>query len=197
MGLADLPVTEFLDRVSEHTPAPGGGGVAAVTTGLAAALAGMVARFSDAADPGRFSSDVAAADLLRTEVVGLADADAAAYAGYLTALRMPKEPDPQARRQAMAAAASAAADVPLAIVTAAAAIAELGARLAAEGAPRLRGDAATCALLAAAAARSAALLVEENLAGTPDDPRLAETGQLLDRAGAAAEQAAAAARNRG
>ena len=187
MGLLELTVAAFLDQVADHTPAPGGGGVAAVATGLTAALAGMAARFSEAAEPGRFAGDVAAADLLRREVAGLADADAAAYSGYLAALRMPKEPDPQVRKDAIAVAASAAADVPLAIVTAAAAIAELGARLVSEGARRLRGDAAACALLAAAAAAAAALLVEENLSGTPEDPRLAECAELVQRARVAAD----------
>lgn len=187
MGLLDLTVAEFLDQVADHTPAPGGGGVAAVATGLAAGLAGMAARFSEAAEPGRFADDVAAADLLRREVAGLADADAAAYSGYLAALRLPKEPDPQVRKDAIAVATSAAADVPLAIVTAAAATAELGARLVTEGTRRLRGDASASALLAAAAAQAAALLVEENLAGTPGDPRLAECEALVQRAWAAAE----------
>ncbi len=41
------------------------------------------------------------------------------------------------------------------------------------GNPRLRGDAATGCWLAAAAASSAAVLVAENLAATPADPRIA------------------------
>ena len=46
-----------------------------------------------------------------------------------------------------------------------------------DGNPRLRGDAATAGFVAAAAARSAAALVAENLADAPADPRLAEAAR--------------------
>jgi len=188
-SLLDLTVADFLDAVAEESPAPGGGGVAAVVTALAAGLAGMSARFSEAKQPGVFSADARRADALRAEVAALADADAAAYGGYLAAVRLPREPDPQARSAAIRAASDAAADVPLAIVTAAAEVAELGARLAREGNERLRSDAAAAAVLAAGAAESAARLVEENLSGTPQDPRLQTAAELTARAALAAEQA--------
>ena len=188
-SLLDLTVAEFLDAVAEETPAPGGGGVAAVVTALAAGLAGMAARFSEAKQPGVFTADAQRADALRTEVAALADADAAAYGGYLAAVRLPKEPDPQARSAAIRAAADASADVPLAIVTAAAEVAELAVRLAREGTRRLRSDAAAAAVLAAGAAAAAARLVQENLAGTPEDPRLQAAADLCARAAAAAVQA--------
>lgn len=191
-SLLDLTVAEFLDAVAEQTPAPGGGGVAAVVTALAAALVAMAARFSEAKQPGVFTAAAQRADVLRVEVAALADADAAAYGGYLAAVRLPREPDPRARSVAIRFASDAAADVPLAIITAAAEVAELGAWLAREGNMRLRGDAAAAAVLAAGAAGSAARLVQENLSGTPQDPRLQTAADLTARAVLAAGQAAEA-----
>ena len=83
----------------------------------------------------------------------------------------------------MAAAQAAAAEVPLAIAETAAAVAGLAAAVAESGKPALQGDALAGADLAAAAARAAARLVAINLAGAPEDPRLA-------RAEAAARTAA-------
>jgi hypothetical protein len=47
------------------------------------------------------------------------------------------------------------------------------------GNPNLRGDATTAALIGAAAARAAAVLVAENLAGTCGDPRLARAAAIV------------------
>lgn len=44
--LADLTVTDFLDRVSSNDPVPGGGSVAALAGALASALGTMVARLT-------------------------------------------------------------------------------------------------------------------------------------------------------
>ena len=46
--LLDCPVAEFLDRLADKQPIPGGGGAAAITTAIAGGLVGMVARYSTA-----------------------------------------------------------------------------------------------------------------------------------------------------
>ena len=160
----------FLDDLAARTPAPGGGAAAGVTCALAAALVGMAARF--AGD----DATAARADALRGEAVELAEADLTAFAPVLEAMR-------EGPPERVAAAQAAAADVPLAIAETAAAVAGLAAAVAESGKPALRGDALAGADLAAAAARAAARLVEINLAGAPEDPRLA-------RAQAAARTAA-------
>ena len=126
----------------------------------------MAARFSDK------QLDVAhdlaeKADVLRGEVLPLAQADADAYAGLIAAYRLPKD-DP-ARDEAIAAAAQEAARIPLEIAAYGAEIALLAARLAEEGNPNLNGDAAAAALLAAAATRTCANLVRINLDEDADE----------------------------
>jgi formiminotetrahydrofolate cyclodeaminase len=117
---------------------------------------------------------------LRARALALAEADLTSYAPVLAATT------PEAR----AAALSEAAEVPLAIAATGAEVAELAAGVV-RGSKA--GDAATGAQIAAAGAISAALLVELNLARTPDDPRLAAARDHARRAGAAADAALAAA----
>src|SRR6266571_4092964 len=86
-----------------------------------------------------------------------------------------------------AAALSDAADVPMHIVELAADAAGLASRLAADGNPALRGDAIAAAMLAEAAARSAATMVSINLAEKPDDERHARAESLVADAGRSAD----------
>jgi methenyltetrahydrofolate cyclohydrolase len=160
---SDETVASLCDSVAAETSAPGGGSVAAVVTAFAASLTAMAARFSseqweDAAGA------VAQAEALRARALPLAEEDARAYESYLAALHLPKELEPAARDAAIGEALSRAADVPLAIAETALDVASLAAELTERGNPNLRGDAATAALLAEAAVRSTANLVEINLA---------------------------------
>jgi methenyltetrahydrofolate cyclohydrolase len=179
-------VREFLDLLAARVPAPGGGAAAAVTCALAAGLAAMAARFSDAQLPG--TADVAhQADQLRERAAGLADQDAAAYGAVLDAYRLPRDGDGGERRRRIEAALRRAAEVPLEIAEIAAQVAGLAADVAARGNPNLRGDTVTAAHLAEASARSAAALVDINAALG----RLA--GDLAGRAAGAVAAAQAAA----
>jgi methenyltetrahydrofolate cyclohydrolase len=167
-------LTSFLEAVAARTSAPGGGAVAAVATAIAAALVEMAAQFSskhwDDAD-----AAAARARELRERAAPLAQADAEAYEAVIAARGEPGYDE----------ALSRAADVPLAIVEAAADVAELAAELAAQGNPNLRGDAVTAALLAEASARAAANLVEINLAERDGDRRIDRAQELASAAGAA------------
>jgi methenyltetrahydrofolate cyclohydrolase len=181
-------VREFLDLLAARVPAPGGGAAAAVTCALAAGLAAMAARFSDAQLPG--AADVSyQADQLRQRAAGLADQDAAAYGAVLDAYRLPRDAggDGGERRRRIEAALRGAAEVPLEIAEIAAQVAGLAADVAARGNPNLRGDTVTAAHLAEASARSAAALVDINVALG----RLA--GDLAGRAAGAVAAAQAAA----
>ena len=172
-------VDDLCATVAAETSAPGGGSVAAVVTGLAASLAAMAARFSteqweDAAGA------VAQAEALRARALPLADDDAAAYESYLSALHLPKELEPRARDAAIGEALSRAADVPLAIAETALDVASLAAELSERGNPNLRGDAATAVLLAEAAARATANLVEINLATREGDERVERAREVVE-----------------
>lgn len=180
--MLDARVGGFVDDVAARTPAPGAGAVTGLVATLAAALAQMVARFSDDDDTG------AECEQLRRRVEGLADADGEAYERYLAAVKLPR--DTPGRRERMTETLSAATDVPIEMAEIGAAVAEHAARLAREGNPRLRGDAIAAALTAAAAARAAAALVAINLDGREafaDDPRPARARALGQAAQAAAD----------
>lgn len=160
-SLHDLTVRDFLDAVAARTSAPGGGAAAGTVTALAAALVAMAARFGE---PGPGTDElVEQAEALRRRAAPLADPDAAAYQRYLQAAR-----DHDRSGSEVEQALSAATDVPAEIADVAAAVAELAARVLDGGNPRLHGDAATGAVLAAAAARAASGLVAENTAAADD-----------------------------
>lgn len=167
------PVDDFLAAVAAHTPAPGGGAVAAVTVAAAAGLVAMAARFSaDLPDAVAIAEE---ADELRSSVTALADADAEAYGAVLAAFRSPAG---DGRRERIRDALQGAAAVPERIAAAGARVAALGAGVAARGNPNLLGDAHAGVLVAEAATRAAANLVRINV----------ELGDLDPAVGAAARE---------
>jgi formiminotetrahydrofolate cyclodeaminase len=176
-SLRNETLERFLERLASTDPAPGGGGAAAVATAMAAALVEMAAGLStdqvdNAADVG------AAAGGIRRRALTLADEDAAAYGRVLAGYRLPRDTDPDARRREIREALEGATAVPLEIARLAADVAGLGNRLVAGGNPNLEGDAAAAVLLARAAARAAARLVDLNV----DQGKL--DGDWCDRAAA-------------
>jgi formiminotetrahydrofolate cyclodeaminase len=174
-----LPLGTFLDAVAARDPAPGAGVAVAVTVALAAGLVAMAAGFSteqmeDAAAVREQAGD------LRARLGPLAQRDVALYAEVLSAYALPKaQPD---RRERIKRALSAASDVPIEIARAGSAVIQLAGALADRGNPRLRGEADTAGLLAAAAVRAAAALVEANLSDDTD-ARIVEVRALAAAAG--------------
>jgi formiminotetrahydrofolate cyclodeaminase len=174
-GLVDvLRIDSLLDALAAEEPVPGGGSAAALVGAMAAALCAKVARFSD--DGGA----AAQAEALRRRLTALAAEDAAAFVAALEQLQMRRGDFDLGR------ALELAADVPLRIAEASADVAGLGAALAGHGKPDLQPDARVAAVLAAAAARSCALLVETNLGAAPGDERVGRARQVADGAATAA-----------
>jgi formiminotetrahydrofolate cyclodeaminase len=184
MALADATVAGLLEQLAARTPAPGGGAAAALAGATAAALTEMAAAFALAradADGERMGAVAHRAGELRARLLELADADDRAYQPVLDALALQRED--RRRPAALTAALSAAAEVPLEIASAAAEVAELAAASAqAPGNEQLLGDAGAGAIIAEAATRAAAMLVELNLARSPEDPRLGRAAALVQRA---------------
>ena len=182
----DEPVRGFLDQLAARTPAPGGGGAAAVTGAMAAGLVAMAARFSATRLPE--AGDLAdEADELRRRLAQLADLDTRAYAAVLEALRLPEGTSQREvqRQEALLGAVL----VPLEIAGIGARVAAMAVRVAEAGNPNLRGDAVTGAVLAAASARSAASLVDINVRLGGLDPGLSRrAAQAAADAGDAADQ---------
>ncbi len=142
--VADTTLSKLLEQIAARTPAPGGGTAAAVAGATAAALVEMAARNELR---GRAAE-------LRVLLLELAERDIYSYGPVL------KAHGPEERAHALVGAAEA----PAAIASAAAEVAELAAAVSAErGNDLLAGDIGVAAVLAEAAARSAAALAELNL----------------------------------
>jgi formiminotetrahydrofolate cyclodeaminase len=123
---------------------------------------------------------------MRTRALRLGEIELHAYEPVLEALRLPHE-DPE-RADRISTAQIEASKSPLEIAQVAADLAELAAELARNGNPNLIGDAIAGALLAEAAAQSAARLVAINLT---DGPVVDEAAEHARRALAARERALA------
>jgi len=178
---AELRFRALLDSLSARSPAPGAGTAAAWSGALAAALLEMTAAFAGA-------DDVAARGAaLQAELLEQGDRDLLAYEPVIAATRLDSA-DPS-RGERLREALSGACEPPLAIARATAEVAELAAAMTERSERGLEGDAATGVLLAEAATRAAARLVEINLQGQADDPRRAEVAALGDRAAAARARA--------
>lgn len=189
----EQPLGQFLAAVASREPAPGGGAVAATAVAMAAGLAAMAARFSEGRLDG--AGELAArADRLRERAAPLAQRDADAYGQVVAAYRLPREPDPDGRRERIRWALRGAAEVPAEIALTAAEVAEAAATLARDGNSNLTGDAVTAVLLAEAAARSAARLVALNVDAGDLEPKLAEEADAcVDAAARSVRDAGAAA----
>ena len=179
------PLGDVLAHFASEVPSPAGGSAAAIAVALGAGLTAMCARNSrDSWSEARGAT--AQAETLRARIEPLAQADAEAYEGALTAFRLPELLEPEVRNATLGVALERAAAIPLAIAEVGADVADLAATLAEHGNPEVRGDAVAGAVLAEAGTRAAAHLVRINLGAASDDLRVA-------RAAASAEAAARSA----
>ncbi len=183
--LADMTCAQLTASIASAEPTPGAGPSLAFTCAIAAALVKMVTAVVLTKEPldraaVQDGHDRAAA--LRLRALALADVDAAAYANVLAVQRRRDEPGhPQRLRQALLEAA----DPIVAIVETAAEVATLAADATAHARGGVRGEALTAASLATAVAQAGMPLVELNLGGARDDPRLDQ----VRRAALSAQQA--------
>jgi len=188
MSLWALPLEEFRERTASRAPTPGGGSVAAVTGSLAAGLVVMAAEISRAsADSEPLAALVADGRRLVAELAAHADADVAAFEGYMAALGLPRASDAEkaARKQAMARAAVAASEAPLAAAATMAEVLALAARAEPLVKPSVLSDVLAGADLIRGALPAALRNVDVNLPFVGDDEtrrRLAERRDQLLRA---------------
>lgn len=167
-------IGSFLTKLAARLPAPGGGATAALHAAQAAALVGMVGRYSDGARFAEHADEiadvVATADRVRIEALRLADADAAAFSAVADAYAMPRSTSEQkaARRVAIAAALGEACGPPVAVIDCAATAVDLAERLAPIGNRNVITDVAAAAEAARAAATTARVNIEINLGGITD-----------------------------
>ena len=201
--LVGLTLTEFADALGSDQTAPGGGSASALAGALGGALAVMVARLTlgrikYAAHQDEMAMVEVRADLLKTKLLALVDADTAAYNQVTDAYKLPKDTDAQkvARAAAVQAAFKVATDVPLSTAEACAEVLALAGQVAAYGNRNAASDAAVAALLAHAGLRGAVRNVRINLGSLQDEAfraRAEHRAALLLEAGDAALARALAA----
>ncbi|MGZ6268036.1 MAG: cyclodeaminase/cyclohydrolase family protein [Candidatus Limnocylindrales bacterium] len=189
VSFADLTVRQFIESLSSGEPVPGGGAASALAGALGASLVVMVANLSTGrARYAAYESTLARCGevgrSLASEFLLLADRDAEAYAGYATALKMPRETEAQreARRVAIEGAAKAASDAPWECVRACGDLVNAAEALAGRSNVNAASDVLVAALLGEAAARGAAENVNINLPSTGDEQYNEAMSRQLDEA---------------
>jgi len=185
--MRDESIAVFLSRLAARTLAPGGGATAAFHAAQAAALIAMVARYSDGPrhDQAVVGRIRAAADGLVDEALGLAEADAAAFAEVAAAYRLPKETpqDKQVREDAIARGLAGASRPPADLMSASARLAGLAEEMLTVANRTVISDLAAAAAAITAAAATARVNIEANLTGVRDErlrEELADTAALAD-----------------
>ena len=174
--LANLKITEYLEKAAAGTAVPGGGSVAALNAALAAGLTEMVANLTI----GKKGYEAVAEEMndiagksteLREKLTAAIDRDAEAYSEVMAAFKLPKATDQEKglRKPAIQKAFKHAALVPLEVAKHAVKVIDLAGRAVDSG----NKNAVTDGLVAAMNARTAALAalynVKINLGSIEDD----------------------------
>jgi formiminotetrahydrofolate cyclodeaminase len=169
-AMRDLKIVDFLDQLADRVPAPGGGATAALHAAQAAALLGMVARYTTGEKYTGHAETVVAViaetDTLRARSLRLAEEDAAAFTAVTDAYRLPKGEE---RSAAIARALKGAAEPPARVIETATRLVELCELLLPIGNRNVVTDVAAAAEAARAALTTARVNVEVNLRGIKDE----------------------------
>jgi formiminotetrahydrofolate cyclodeaminase len=194
----DGTIKAYLDRLAGEEPEPGGGSVAALVAALGAGLVTMVTSLTlgkekYAAVQDDMTEIRASSEKLRARLQELVSLDAVAYAEVAAAMKLPRDDEKQkAERQTkLQAALKGAVEVPLEVAEAATEVARLSFPAAEKGNAHAVSDAGVAAVLADAAAHSAALNVRINVSWIEDkdftrdrwsriEAVLSETARLRD-----------------
>ena len=191
--LTDLSTRELIERLATSDPIPGGGSASALAGAMGAALVHMVVALT-AGRPAAAGHEEVLAEIgteavaAQSDLLRLAELDAAAYDTVIRARRLPKDTDleRQSRETQVHQATREATMAPLETVRRGGDVLGLAERLAPIGNRNAVSDVGVGALLAAATMRGAALNVRINLPYLADDDPLrddatAELHALLDR----------------
>ena len=168
--LANLSITEFLEKTASKDPVPGGGSVAALSGAVASSLSEMVANLTVgkkgyAAVEGEMKAISEQAADYRDRLVRYVDKDSDAYRQVMLAFKLPKntEEEKKKRTQAIQEGLKAAARVPLRVAEDAFKVIELAEKVVEHGNRNAVTDGAVAALMARTAVLSALYNVKINL----------------------------------
>ncbi|MFE1602453.1 methenyltetrahydrofolate cyclohydrolase [Methylobacterium sp. ID0610] len=192
-------IARFLDGLASEQPTPGGGGAAAISGAMGAALVSMVCnltigkkKYAEVEEELKGIREKA--ESLRAALTGMIAEDVAAFDAVMGAYGLPKATDEEkaARTEAIQVALRQATDVPLACCRACRAVIDLAAVTADKGNLNVISDAGVAVLSAQAGLRSAALNVYVNARAITDrdfaDGRLRELEDLLSGTDALTEK---------
>lgn len=174
--LVELKVDAFLGALASNEPVPGGGSVAALSAGIGASLAGMVANLTVGkkkyeaveAEMAQIASDM---DSFREKFLVLVDKDAASFDDYMKAMKLPKETEEEksVRADAMETAIQYAASVPLECAREAAKLFDAIESVIVKGNQNAVTDGAVAAMMTRTAILGALLNVKINLGSIKDE----------------------------
>lgn len=185
--LVDLKVTEFLSEIQSDAPVPGGGSVAALSGGIAASLAGMVAgltlgkkKYEDAQEEMQAIFDKMTT--WRVNFVELVDKDASSFDDYMKAMKLPKETDEEkaVRAAEMEKAIKYAASVPLQCAKDAASLFDMIEAVVVKGNQNAVTDGAVASMMARSAVLGACLNVRINLGSIKDEAFAADLRKQVE-----------------
>ncbi len=180
-GIETHAVERYLADLASAAPAPGGGSAAAVAAALGAALVAMTCRVTDKHAGGAptvlpLGELAGEADDLRRRLTALANDDARAYSGVITARRLPAP----SREAAMQDALKRATEVPERLAAESRQALALCERIAPSARASTLSDLGVAAILAHGALRAAVLTARMNLPGIADGNFIGETTRRLD-----------------
>jgi formiminotetrahydrofolate cyclodeaminase len=201
--MRDEKIGDFLDRLADRIPAPGGGASAALHAAQGAALLGMVARYSTgekyAEHQETIGRIITEADELRAIALRLGEADEQAFGAVADAYRLPRSTDAEraGRSAAIAEALASATWPPAKLIGVAGMVVDLAGALVGMANPNVISDVAAAVEAARAATAVARVNVEINLAAITDEEASLEMIADADKADdiiARAQQITAAVR---
>jgi methenyltetrahydrofolate cyclohydrolase len=174
--LANLKITEYLEKAAEGTAVPGGGSVAALNACLAAGLIEMVANLTigkkgyEAVEE-EMHDIVGKTTKLRKKLTAAIDRDAEAYSEVMAAFKLPKATDQEKelRKLEVQKAFKHAAQVPLEVAYNAVKVIILAGRAVDGGNKNAVTDGVVAAMNARTAALAALYNVKINLGSIEDD----------------------------
>lgn len=173
--LVNKTLNGFLNELASHSPAPGGGSVAALSGALGAALTAMVChltigkkKYADVEQ--EMKTTLTRAEALRAQFTSLIDKDTEAFNKVMEAFGLPKDNDGQKalRAAAITGATKEATLVPLEVMKHCIDAMALAQEVAANGNVNSASDAGVSALMLHAACEGAALNVKINLNSLDD-----------------------------